>query len=334
MNYKYKVYGLGNSLLDYEYLVQDSMLDELEIKKGTMLLNEFDKHQEIHKFIKDNAEIQKIVPGGSVANSIYSMSQFNSNVCFTGKVSNDQTGKTFVESLNSSNVTTKVSEINDSTSGECLVLITPDNERTMNTYLGSSSLLCEEDISERLISDSKYLLIEGYLVSGQSTLNSCMHAIALAAKLNRKIVITLSDPNIVNFFHDEIQNVINKNMDMIFCNEQEALNISKSNNIDEAITFLKKYTDKLIVTLGRKGVVYIDNHNMLKIDGHDVQSKDFTGAGDMFLGAFMHMFDEDKNNINESLTFANLCASKIIQVYGAKFDDKSEYQKLINRFNN
>jgi sugar/nucleoside kinase (ribokinase family) len=161
-----------------------------------------------------------------------------------------------------------------------------------------------------------------------------MHAIGLAAKMNRQIVITLSDPNIVNFFHDEIQNVINKNMDMIFCNEQEALNISKSNNIDEAITFLKKYTDKLIVTLGRKGVVYIDNHNMLKIDGHDVQSKDFTGAGDMFLGAFMHMFDEDKNNINESLTFANLCASKIIQVYGAKFDDKSEYQTLINRFNN
>ena len=116
------------------------MLDELEIKKGTMLLNEFDKHQEIHKFIKDK------VPGGSVANSIYSTSQFNSNVCFTGKVSNDQTGKTFVESLNSSNVTTKVSEINESTSGECLVLITPDNERTMNTYLGLFT--CEEDISE------------------------------------------------------------------------------------------------------------------------------------------------------------------------------------------
>ena len=81
-------------------------------------------------------------------------------------------------------------------------------------------------------------------------------------------------------------------------------------------------------------MLYLILHNMIKIDGHDVQSKDFTGAGDMFLGAFMHMFDEDKNNINESLTFANLCASKIIQVYGAKFDDKSEYQTLINRFNN
>ena len=334
MNYKYKVYGLGNSLLDYEYVVKDSMLKELEIKKGTMLLNEFDKHQEIHSFIKDNAKIQKVVPGGSVANSIYSMSQFKSNVCFTGKVSNDQTGETFVESLNKANVTTNISQIDDSTSGECLVLITPDNERTMNTYLGSSSLLCKEDISENLISDSKYLLIEGYLVSGQSTLNSCFHAIKLATKMNRKIAITLSDPNIVSFFHAEILDVIKNNMDIIFCNEQEALNMSKSNDIDEAISFLKKYTNKLIVTLGRKGVMYIENDNILKIDGHEVQSKDFTGAGDMFLGAFMHMFDEEKNNINESLAFANLCASKVIQVYGAKLDDKSKYQELIDRFNN
>ena len=333
MSNKYKIFGLGNSLLDYEYLVQDSMLNELEIKKGTMSLNEYDKHQEIHNFIKANAQVQKIVTGGSVANSIYSMSQFKSTVCFTGKVSNDQTGKMFIESLNNSNVKTNISQIDDSTSGECLVLITPDNERTMNTYLGSSSLLCKKDISKMLISDSKYLLIEGYLVSGQSTLDSCHHAIELASKVNSKIVITLSDPNIVNFFHDEMLNVIKKNMDIIFCNEQEALNISKSNDIDVAITFLKRYTNRLIVTLGKKGVIYVDDNDIIKVEGHNVQSKDFTGAGDMFLGAFMHIFDEEKNNIKESLTFANICASKIIQVYGAKFDNKSEYETLLNGFN-
>ena len=334
MNYKYKVYGLGNSLLDYEYLVHDSMLNKLEIKKGTMLLNEFDKHQEIHKFVREKAKIQKIIPGGSVANSIYSMSQFGSNVCFTGKVSNDETGNKFIESLNNSNVVTNISQVNDSTSGECLVLITPDNERTMNTYLGSSSKLYKDDISNNLITDSKYLLIEGYLVSGQSTLDSCHHAIKLANRANRKIIITLSDPNIVNFFHEEILNIIKKNMDIIFCNEQEALNISKSTDIDEAIAILKKYTNKLIITLGEKGVIYTDNTDTINIDGHNVQSKDFTGAGDMFLGAFMHFYDDSKNNIKESLSFANKCASEIIQVYGAKFEDVSNYKSLINRFNN
>ena len=334
MDYKYKVYGLGNSLLDYEYLVRDSMLNDLEIKKGTMMLNEFDKHQEIHAFIRENAEIQKIIPGGSVANSIYSMSQFDSDVCFTEKVSNDETGKVFIESLNNSNVITNISQINSSSSGECLVLITPDNERTMNTYLGSSSLLCEEDISKDLISNSKYLLIEGYLVSGKSTLNSCHHAIKLANEANRKIVITLSDPNIVNFFYHEMIDIIKKNMDIIFCNEQEALNISKSGDINEAIEFLKKYTNKLIITLGENGVVYIDNNEVIKIDGYDVPSRDFTGAGDMFLGAFMHQYDNNKDNIKESLSFANMCASEIIQVYGAKFEDVSKYKTLIEKFNN
>jgi len=327
---KYKLYGVGNALLDYEYKINDQILEDLKLEKGCMLLNEYEQHFELHEKLKATRPPEKIVPGGSVANSVYAMAQFSDNVCFSGKVSDDESGKNFINCLNESGVDAHVAKINDQRSGECLVLITPDNERTMNTFLGSSSLLSENDISKESIKDSDYLLIEGYLVTSDATLNVGIAAINIAHENNTKTVITLSDPNIVSYFRDNMMKLFDKKSHIIFCNEQEALNFSQANNLKDAEKFLKELTDMYIITLGSKGAICFDGINDHKITGHQVESKDFTGAGDMFLGAFMHKYTD--SNILESMKFANYCASKIIQIYGAKFNDSNDYQELQTKF--
>jgi len=328
MEKEFMAYGIGNALLDYEYLVDEALLSELKLQKGTMLLNEFDKHVSIHTSLREKHKLQKIMSGGSVANSVYTMSKFGGNVCFAGKVSNDDTGNKFIESVKNSGINSDVKKIDSGNSGECLVLITPDNERTMNTFLGSSSMLEQKDISKNLIINSEYLLVECYLVSDSKTLSVCNYAIKTSHNVGTKIVITLSDPNIVQFFRNNILSLLEKKIEFIFCNEQEAYNFSKSNNLDESLDFLKNFSNRVIVTLGEKGVIYIDDTEKIKIEGNKVKSKDFTGAGDMFLGAFMHRFI-NTNDIEKSLKFANSCAAKIITVYGAKFEKDSDYESLM-----
>ena len=327
---KYKVYGIGNALLDYEYKVNDKILSDLSLDKGCMLLNDFEKHFKVHEFLKNIRPPEKIVPGGSVANSVYAMAQFNDKVCFSGKVSKDTTGDSFINSLIDSGVDSYINKINKEQSGECLVLITPDNERTMNTYLGSSALLDKKDINITAIENAEYLLIEGYLVTSDNTLSASISALDHASKTDTKTVITLSDPNIVTFFRDNLLRLFNKKANIIFCNEQEAINFSQTKNIDAAEIFLRTMSEKYIVTLGSKGAICFDGYNSYRIDGLDVSAKDFTGAGDMFLGAFMHMYDG--SNIQKSLNFANFCASKIIQIYGAKFNSYKNYKELKDNF--
>ena len=327
---KYKLYGIGNALLDYEYKVNDSVLKELELEKGCMLLNEYDKHSKLHQSLKKMRPPEKIIPGGSVANSVFAMAQYNDKVCFSGKVSDDESGKNFIECLNKSGVETFISKLENNKSGECLVLITPDNERTMNTFLGSSSLLSIDDIDNQSIKDSEYLLIEGYLVTSDETMNVSIEALAIAKENNTKSVITLSDPNIVKYFRDNLLKLFNNKSYIIFCNEQEALSFSETTNLSQAQNFLKEITDIYIITLGSKGAICYDGTDTYKVEGLDVDSKDFTGAGDMFLGSFMHKYDD--GNFLESLSFANFSASKIIQIYGAKFNNKSDYQNLLENF--
>ena len=327
---KYKMYGIGNALLDYEYKVNDEVLKSLGLDKGCMLLNEYDKHFNVHNSLRNIRPPEKIVPGGSVANSIFTMAQFDNSVCFSGKVSSDKTGDDFITCLIDSGVESFVNQTEQQQSGECLVLITPDNERTMNTYLGSSSLLDVTDINKDALVSSEYLLIEGYLVTSEDTLSVGMSALEHTEQTSTKKVITLSDPNIVSFFRDSLLRLFKNKADIIFCNEQEALNFSETNNLKDAQEFLREITNEYVITLGGNGAVCFDGHNSYSTKGLNVSSKDFTGAGDMFLGAYMHKYDG--TNPQESLNFANYCSSKIIQVYGAKLGHKDSYSKLLNDF--
>jgi sugar/nucleoside kinase (ribokinase family) len=267
------------------------------------------------------------MPGGSVANSLYALAQFGENVSFTGRVSKDSVGTTFEESLKFVGMHSAIKQVESGTTGECIVLITPDHERTMYTYLGVSSDLSKEDIAKDVILKTEYLLIEGYLVTSEGTNNVAKYCLDIATENNIKKVITLSDPNVVNFFRDNMMELINKSFDIIFCNQQEAYNISSSDNINESIKFLSDYSNEIIITCGNKGAYVYHDGKISHVISDNVTPVDLTGAGDMFLAAYL-LSKKNNKTITESIQFANKCAGRIIQKYGAKFDSEEEYIEL------
>ena len=294
-----------------------------------MELNDRENHIRIHTEIKNKFKDMKVMPGGSVANSIYTLAQLNLSVAFSGKVTNDESGNIFIKSLEEIGVITKVIKSNMNETGECLVLITDDNERTMYTYLGSSSDLKNEDVSIEMIKNSKYILIEGYLVSSTTTANVAKYAFKKASEFKTKKILTLSDPNIVKFFHENIMMLMEQNLDMVFCNEQEAYNISKTDDLSQAVKFLRNYSKEVIITLGEKGSLFSDTNGTISAKTNKANPVDLTGAGDMFLAAFMYG-KENNNDVINSLKFANFCSGKVIEHYGAKLPGKQDYLDLLS----
>ena len=250
---KILICGIGNALVDSEYKVSEEEIKELNLTKGCMELNDRENHVKLSSRLKKTHGTVKMLPGGSVANSLYTLSQFGVDVSFIGRVSDDTTGEAFINSLKSIGVGVNIHQVDNGITGECLVLITPDHERTMYTHLGVSSQLNVEDINQDVIKGSEYLLVEGYLVTSDETKNVASYSLDIATKHGVKKIITLSDPNVVKFFRDNILELLDKSFDIIFCNKQEALNISMSNNMDDAIDFLKKYAHEIIITCGEDG---------------------------------------------------------------------------------
>ncbi len=326
---EYKVYGIGNSLLDYEYKVNDKVLRLLNLEKGCMYLNSYEEYFKIHNTIKDIRPPEKILPGGSVANSIYAMAQFGNQVCFSGKVSDDETGKNFISCLENSGVKSFIGVNEKNKSGECLVLVTPDFERTMCTFLGSSEYLESKDINKKYFESSEYILMEGYLVTSNANLDICEFCFEQAKRKEIKTIFTLSDPNVVKGFRENILNLLKNKVTILFCNEDEAKNFAETDSINDAYKYLKGFSKNFIITRGEKGSVYYDGLELKEVPTEKVLPKDFTGAGDMFLGSFMHSICRGESFFNAT-KFANFCAGKIIQIYGAKFNSSNEYQNLIN----
>jgi sugar/nucleoside kinase (ribokinase family) len=324
---KMLIYGIGNALVDSEYKVSNDELKQLNLTKGCMELNDYENHSRLSNELKKKHGIVKMMPGGSVANSLYALAQFGENVSFTGRVSKDNVGATFEESLKFVGMHSAINQVQEGTTGECIVLITPDYERTMYTYLGVSSDLAIEDISKELILSSEYLLIEGYLVTSNSANDVAKYCLEVANENNIKKIITLSDPNVVNFFKENMLELIYKRFDIIFCNQQEAYNISSTDNINDAIKFLSDFSNEIVVTSGSKGAYVYYDGNLDYVMCKNVTPVDLTGAGDMFLAAYI-LSKTNNNTITESIEFANKCAGQIIQTYGAKFDSEDEYLKL------
>ena len=326
---KILICGIGNALVDSEYKVSEEEIKELNLTKGCMELNDRENHIKLSSRLKKTHGTVKMMPGGSVANSLYTLSQFGADVSFIGRVSDDTTGDAFINSLENSGVRVNIHQVDNGITGECLVLITPDHERTMYTHLGVSSQLNVEDIDQDVVKNSEYLLVEGYLVTSEQTMDVASYSIDIATKHEVKKIITLSDPNVVKLFRDNVLDLLNKSFDIIFCNKQEALSISMTNNIDDAIDFLKKYAHEIIITCGEDGAyVTIGDEKFYDIPD-SVEPVDLTGAGDMFLAAYIFAKVRDKSVINR-IKFANTCSGNVIQKYGAKLD-RQDYIKLLKK---
>src|SRR6056300_909082 len=307
-----KILGIGNAIVDVICKVNDSFIKQNNLTKSTMKLF-FDEGE--FKKLFSSLKIEKIVSGGSVANSIVGISQLGDQVGFIGKISDDEFGKNYEEGLTKENVEyfyTKKKE--NLPTGICLILVTPDSERTMCTFLGIAGKINEKDISTDAIKKSEIIFLEGYLWDEGEPKKAFDKAINNA----NKVAMTLSDLFCVDRHKPDFLNLVKNKLDIIFANEQEISSLIEAKNFNEVINFSKQLNKLVIVTRGEKGAVAINGDEVFE---SAIQKKlkivDLTGAGDLFAAGFLHGYI-NKFSIKECLEKGTEMSSKIIQQIGAR----------------
>jgi len=311
---KYHVYGIGNALVDKEFEVEDSFFEEHNIEKGFMTLVSREHQEQLLELLDSQVGLKNQSGGGSAANTLYALSQFGGNAYFAGKVANDETGDFYVEQLGHHNIETNLGHDRDhGTTGRCLVMISPDAERTMHTYLGVSEEVSVADVHEDAIKNSEYVYIEGYLVTSPSAKAAAKELKRVAEQHGVKTAMTFSDPSMVEYFTEAIADVLGDGVDLLFCNEKEAMLWTAAESFDAACELLKKHARHFVVTRGALGARIFDGNRYIDVDGHNVQAVDTNGAGDMFAGAFLygitHGYDYQSSGNLASLASATTVSS-------------------------
>lgn len=325
---KYHVYGIGNALVDKEFEVSDQFLAEMNIEKGMMTLIEKDEQEKLLAQLKEKFGLKKRAGGGSAANSIVAISQFGGKTFYACKVADDETGDFYMKDLAAAGVTTKLDQIKgDGVTGKCMVMVTDDAERTMNTYLGITSDFSEADLHIEDLKDSEYLYIEGYLVTSDVSRNAAIKAREIAAENNVKTAFTFSDPAMVSFFKDGVSEIIGDGVDVLFCNEEEASIFTGKEDLNEAIAALSKIADKIIVTLGSKGAKIVTGDKEVDVAVSAVTAVDTNGAGDMFAGAFMYGLTQGMSDRDAGM-LASESAARIVATFGARLPKETQQDLL------
>lgn len=287
MTKKYDLYALGNALVDIEIEVKEAELERLGVEKSVMTLVDEERHDYLLEHLDGN--IHQRASGGSAANSVIALAQLGGKAFHSCKVAKDEAGSFYSSDLDAAGVTNTLSQLenNDGTTGKCLVMITPDADRTMNTYLGISAELKEQDINYEALSDSQYLYIEGYLVSSPESHQAAIKARDFSREKGVKVATTLSDPNMVRFFKSEIEQVLEGGIDLLFCNDDEALEFTGVDSVERALAVLSGKAKQVVITLGKQGAISFDGEQVQAIAPYSVDAVDTNGAGDMFAGAFL-----------------------------------------------
>ena len=313
-----KVLGMGNAVLDILVETSDSYLQKNNLSKGSMTLVD---QEESDKIVNDVTPTKKD-SGGSVANSMVGISVLGGSASFCGKVKNDELGQDFEKRMQ---ITGTQFLCTKSDSGlptaRCLVLVTPDGERTMQTFLGASTTLSESDIEEDFFNDVKFLFVEGYLWSSQSAQNAIRKAVELSKRKDIKVVFSLSDPGLTKMYADDFTSFIDKSVDILIGNESEFCEIFQSTNADSISKQISKMVDIGFMTQGKNGATLFQNKQFDKIKTPPVNNVvDTTGAGDMFAAGTLFKL-QNNSSAQDSATFGCKVAAKIITQFGARPND-------------
>ena len=306
-----KILGIGNAIVDVLCKVSDNFLNNHLLKKSTMkLIDEI----EFKKLIS-SLKIEETIAGGSVANSIVGLSQLGNKVSFIGKVCDDELGKKFEEGLKKEKVNYLYNKKKELIStGSCLILITPDSERTMCTFLGTSGKINDQDINESDVKNSEITFLEGYLWDEGEP----KKAFDKAIKYSKKTAMSLSDLFCVERHKPHFLNLVQNNLDIIFANEQEISSLIDAKSFEEVISFSKQTKKNIIITRGDKGAISINKDEIFECNAKkNLNIKDLTGAGDLFAAGYLHGVINHLS-IRESLIKGTELSSKIIQKIGAR----------------
>ena len=321
---KNDVYGLGNAIVDILSFVPDDFLNKVDLKHNTFILSDSNKQSEILKYLEEhNIELRA---GGSVANSIWNLMLCGAKVCYSGKYSNDVHGLFFSNEFLENGIIlgAPISKTNLGPTGTCIVLTTPDTQRTMSTHLGVSSKFSVDDINFDLIKNSHYLLCEGYLFTENEARKALFEATEFAKNNNVKVAFSLSDTFVVEAFKNECLTFIKNFCDLIFCNinELKALYKTNSDNIEitneSCLNNLSEIVTRAFVTNSDEGCYTIENKEIKHVSGYKVKAIDATGAGDAFAGGALYYLTNEEDDMNGAAIFANKMGSKVVQIHGAR----------------
>ena len=327
---KYHVYGMGAALVDTELEVSDSDLTNMGVDKGLMTLVDEARQAELLGHLESHMVYSKRASGGSAGNTIIATSYFGGSTFFSGKVANDENGDFYMQDMKEAGVATIDAPAEAGVTGKCLILITPDAERSMNTFLGISETLSMREIDEQAIADSEYLYIESYLVTSDSGRAAATKACKIAKANNTKVAISFSDPGIIAHFGDGVKSIMGDKVDLVFCNEEEALSFAGTSDIDTAIDKIKAVSNEFIITLGAKGALVFDGSDLISVAGVAVTAVDTNGAGDMFAGAFLYGITNGMS-ATQAGTFASAAAAKVVSQYGPRLS-ADEYREIVGQF--
>ncbi len=307
-----KILGIGNAIVDVICRVDDNFITQNNLTKSTMKLF-FDENE--FKNLLSNLKIEKTVSGGSVANSIVGISQLGDKAGFIGKISNDEFGSKYEEGLKKENVEYFYSKKKEELpTGTCLILVTPDSERTMCTFLGTAGKINENDVNSDAIRKSEIIFLEGYLWDEGEPKKAFDKAISNA----NNVAMSLSDLFCVERHKPHFLNLIKNKLDITFANEQEIISLIEAKDFNDVINFSKQLNKLIVITRSEKGAVAIKGEEVIETKiQKNLKILDLTGAGDLFAAGFLHGY-VNKLSIKESLEKGTEMASKVIQQIGAR----------------
>ena len=328
---KYDISALGNALVDTQYMVEHEFLESIGLEADSMTLASAEEHSPIISKLQQMGVESVSDCGGSATNSLVAASYYGSNCHHVCRVANDEDGKKYLDSLHKAGVkhigfSKEGSEL---PTGKCLIFVTPDAKRTMSSMLGISAYLGSKDIDFDAVDNSRIFYIEGYMVTSEENFSAVTSVLRNINSDNTLKALSLSDAGIVHGFKDKFKEIESYGIDMIFCNDDEAVAFSGAENLEEAIKFYKKQSYMIAITKGAEGSIIIKEGKEIFSPAEKIVPIDTNGAGDMYAGSFMHAF-LNGCDISECARFSNYASSKVVETFGPRLTSEG-YQDVLNK---
>ena len=316
-NTKTDVFGVGNAIVDTITFVDDDFIREHDIQKGGMTLVDSDRQATLlHALEKHPLELRS---GGSAANTMFGIAKSGGTAFYTGKVSRDPNGEFYRQDLLKAGIHFDIHPADDGASGTCVVMTTPDAERTMCTHLGVSTTLSTPDIDVDRIKQSKFIYMEGYLWDAEGPREACLHSMTEAKKLGVTVSFTMSDPFLVGRYRDDFLKSTAEFVDVLFCNKEEACMFAEAETIEDAGRFIGERVARAFITNSESGCMIVENGNLQMVDGFPVTPKDTNGAGDAFAGGALFGLTHDYDMVRAG-RWGNYLAGQVVQQAGARLE--------------
>jgi len=320
------VYGVGNALVDIEYEVEEDFFPAHGVRRGVMTLVSHERQEEVIAALRERGDVRKMMGGGSVANSLYAISNFGGQTFFSCKIADDEAGNFYLRELGEHNIRT-CGDFHEVETGRCLIMISPDAERTMYTFLGAAEFLSPADLDFEAVRRSQYVYIEGYQVSSDCGRAAAIELREFAEANGVKTALSFSDPSLLEIFPGQMKEMLGGGLDLLFCNEEEACLWTGTGNLSEACVALRPVAKQFVVTRGANGSVLFDGNYFVEIDAHKVKAVDTTGAGDAFAGGFLYGLTNGRS-FAESGRLASRAAGEVVSRFGPRLEAK-DYRKIL-----